>query len=283
MSAVRSAAPARENGAGEQARPGFGARARRVAEHVLPPLAFLILVLVAWQVGVRVAGVEESTLPAPTEVFGAMWDNRTLLSDNAWVTIKEIVLGYLAAIALGVGLAVLVCTSPLVERAMYPWLVVSQMVPIPAIAPIIVIWTGFDMRPKVIVIMLVSFFPIAVNTIDGLKSTEPELLNLLKTLGAGRWKRFRTAQLPSALPFLFSGLKVGAALSVIGAVFAEWVGADAGLGYLILTLNNQVATAEMFATIIVLAAIGIALFGLVRLLERLLLPWYHAGRKEDKA
>ncbi len=278
MSAVETAVPPRDRAA----RPG-AARLRNAAEHVLPPLLFVIVVLAVWQLGVKASGTEESTLPAPTDIFSAMWEIRDLLLDNSWVTIKEILLGYAAAIAVGVGLAVIVSTSVLAERAIYPWLVVSQMVPIVAIAPIIVIWTGFDMRPKVIVIALVSFFPIAVNTIDGLKSTEPELLNLLKTLGAGRWKRFRTAQLPSALPFLFSGLKVGAALSVIGAVFAEWVGADAGLGYLILTLNNQVATSEMFATIIVLAAIGITLFGLVRLLERAMLPWYTAGRKEDKA
>jgi ABC-type nitrate/sulfonate/bicarbonate transport system permease component len=293
MSAVprpQQAAPAKGEGEllleEEQARrPGGGGRGRgrSVAAHVLPPLLFAIGVLVIWQAGVRIAGTEESTLPAPTQVFSAMWEMRDLLLDNAWVTIKEILIGYAAAIVLGVGLAVLLASSLLAERAMYPWLVVSQMVPIPAIAPILVIWTGFDIRPKVIVIALVSFFPIAVNTLDGIKSTEPELLNLLKTLGAGRWKRFRTAQLPSSLPFLFSGLKIAAALAVIGAVFAEWVGADAGLGYLILTLNNQVATSEMFATIIVLAAIGIALFGLVRLFERLLLPWYHAGRKENSA
>lgn len=283
MSAVQSAAPTRDSAEPQQARPSAGARARHVASHVLPPLLFLILILVVWQAGVKISGTEESTLPSPTDVFSSMWEIRQLLLDNAWVTIKEILIGYVLAIVLGVGLAVLLASSLLAERAMYPWLVVSQMVPIPAIAPILVIWTGFDMRPKVIVIMLVSFFPIAVNTLDGLKSTEPELLNLLKTLGAGRWKRFRTAQLPSSLPFLFSGLKIGAALSVIGAVFAEWVGADAGLGYLILTLNNQVATSEMFATIIVLAAIGIALFGLVRLFEKLLLPWYHAGRKENNA
>lgn len=261
--------------------PPGSARARSVAALVLPPLLFALAVLVVWQVGVRVSGTEESTLPAPTQVFSAMWEIRDLLVDNGWVTIKEILIGYAAAIVLGVGLAVLLSSSLRAERAMYPWLVVSQMVPVPAIAPILVIWTGFDIRPKVIVIALVSFFPIAVNTLDGLKSTEPELLNLLKTLGAGRWRRFRVAQLPSALPFLFSGLKIGAALAVIGAVFAEWVGSDAGLGYLILTLNNQVATSEMFATIIALAIIGIALFGLVRLAERLLLPWYHAGRKES--
>lgn len=262
---------------------GDGAeRVRAVLRAVLPPLAFLIGVLLLWQLIVTAADVRESTLPTPTGIFDAFWTERSLLFENAWVTIKEILIGYLAAIVLGVGLATLIFTSKWVERALYPWLVASQMVPIPAIAPIIVIWTGFDMRPKVIVIALVSFFPIAVNTIDGLKSTEPELVNLLKTLGAGRWKRFRTALLPAAMPFLFSGLKIAAALSVIGAVFAEWVGSDAGLGYLILMFNNQAATPEMFATIFLLATIGIALFMVVGALERLLLPWYHDARREER-
>ncbi|MBJ7332227.1 MAG: ABC transporter permease subunit, partial [Solirubrobacteraceae bacterium] len=146
-------------------------------------------------------------------------------------------------------------------------------------APIFVIWTGFDLRPKVMVIALVAFFPISVSTIDGLKVAEPDLLHLLRTFGAGRWQRFRVAQLPAALPSVFSGLKVAAALAVVGAVFGEWVGSSEGLGYLILTFNNQVATADMFATIAVLAVIGMALFGAVLLAERLLLPWYHGERR----
>ncbi len=136
----------------------------------------------------------------------------------------------MAAVLVGVALAALVHRSKIAERAIYPWLVASQTVPVPAIAPIIVIWTGFDIRPKVIVIALVCFFPITVNTIDGLRAAEPELLDLLKTLGASPWQRFRSAQLPAALPFLFSGLKVAAALSVVGAVFAEWVGSSSGPG-----------------------------------------------------
>lgn len=262
--------------------PSRGSKLVRFAKRAGPPIIFALLVLAAWQLYASVSGIKESSLPKPTQVATALWDNRTLLIDNAWVTIKEILLGYLAAIALGIGLGVLICTSKLAERAIYPWLVTSQMVPIPAIAPIIVIWTGFDLRPKVIVIALVSFFPIAVNTIDGLKSADPEMGNLLRTLGAKRWRRFRTAEVPAALPFIFSGLRVGAALSVIGAVFAEWVGASEGLGYLILTLNNQTATTEMFAAIIVLALIGIALFALVGLLERVLLPWYHEGRRDEQ-
>jgi ABC-type nitrate/sulfonate/bicarbonate transport system permease component len=258
-----------------------GSRLRRLVRTAGPPLLFAIAVLAAWQAYCVLADVKESTLPTPTEIATALWDNRQLLLDNAKVTLKEIAVGYLAAIALGVGLAVLISSSRAIERAVYPWLVVSQMVPIPAIAPIIVIWTGFDLRPKVIVIALVSFFPIAVNTIDGLRAAEPELLDLLKTLRAGRWQRFRKAQLPASLPFVFSGLKVGAAFSVIGAVFAEWVGASEGLGYLILLLNNQTATTEMFAAIVVLALIGIGLFLLVSLVERLLLPWYYESRRGE--
>jgi len=258
-----------------------GTRARRIAAAVLPPVLFAIVVLGLWQLYTVVGDIKESTLPPPTAIAEALWNDRSMLLENAWVTIKEILLGFLAAIVLGVGLAVLIRSSRTIERAIYPWLVVSQMVPIPAIAPLLIIWFGFEMQPKIIVIMLVSFFPIAVNTIDGLRAVEPELLNLLKTLKANAWQRFRKAQLPAALPFLFSGLKVAAALSVIGAVFAEWVGASEGLGYLILVLNNQTATTEMFAVIVSLALIGIALFLIVTLLERLLLPWYYESRQHE--
>jgi ABC-type nitrate/sulfonate/bicarbonate transport system permease component len=253
----------------------------RIVRRVAPPLVFLALVLGAWQLYASVADISSATLPTPTEVASALWDQRDLLSSAAWVTIQEIVLGYLLAVAVGVALAVAISASRLVERAVYPWLVVSQMVPIVAIAPIIVIWTGFDLRPKVIVIALVSFFPIAVNTIDGLRSTDPAMVDLLRSMGADGRRRFRLARLPAALPFLFSGLKVAAALAVIGAVFAEWVGASDGLGYLILTFNNQTATADVFACVVVLAAIGIALFGVVLVAEKVLLPWYHGTRRNE--
>jgi NitT/TauT family transport system permease protein len=262
----------------------FSPRTRRIAGRVLPPLLFAIFVLAVWQAYVVLGDVKESTLPKPTEIAVSIWDNWTNGLDllaNAWVTIKEILLGYSLAIVVGVGIAALIRSSQKIERAVYPWLVVSQMVPIPAIAPILVIWTGFDLRPKVLVIALVSFFPIAVNTIDGLRAAEPELLNLLRTLKANAWQRFRKAQLPAALPFMFSGLKVAAAFSVIGAVFAEWVGASEGLGYLILVLNNQTATTDMFAVIVVLASIGIGLFLIVSLVERLLLPWYYESRQVE--
>ncbi len=254
-------------------------RRRSLALTIGAPLGFAVVVLTLWQLVASVSGIAESSLPKPTQVADALWTNRTLLVENAWVTIQEIVLGFAVAIVLGIALAVLIHSSKLAERAVYPWLVISQMIPIVALAPIIVIWTGFDLRPKVIVIALVSFFPIAVNTIDGLKAADPNLLNLLRTLRAGRRQRFRIAEFPAALPFVFSGLKVAAAFAVVGAVFAEWVGSSEGLGHLILVLNNQTATAELFATIAVLAMIGIVLFAIVSLVERLMLPWYYEERR----
>jgi ABC-type nitrate/sulfonate/bicarbonate transport system permease component len=278
---MESSAPELPAGAAPRTRArrrlGSDSRVARIAA----PLVFAFLVLAVGELYVGISGISESSLPSPTEIAKAGWEQRELLIDNMWITIEEILIGFAAAIALGVGLAVLIRSSKLLERALYPWLVVSQMVPIPAVAPIFVLWTGFDLRPKIMVIALVAFFPIAVNTIDGLRAADPQLLRLLRTLRASSWQRFRYAQLPAALPFLFSGLKIAAALSVIGAVFGEWVGASEGLGYLILVLNNATDTATMFATIFLLALIGIALFAAVVLVERLLLPWYYDARREQ--
>ncbi len=263
-------------------RPAARRDLRKTITRIIPPLLFAIAVLVLWQLYVGVSGIKESSLPKPTQIATAFWDDRGLLLSNGWVTVREILLGYLAAVIIGVGLAVLVSMSTVAERAVYPWLVISQTIPVPAIAPIFVIWTGFDIRPKLIVIALVTFFPIVVNTIDGLKSADPELLNLLRTLGAGRWKQLRVARLPASLPFMFSGLKVAAVFSVIGAVFGEWVGSSSGLGYLILTYNQQTATTAMFATVVALSLIGIALFFIVSATERIALPWYHGAHAGEQ-
>jgi ABC-type nitrate/sulfonate/bicarbonate transport system permease component len=260
-------------------------RRRRLAAHdllrPLPAIVFALIVFAVWALYVDVSDVAPTTLPPPSAVFEALYDNRSLLATNAVVTIKEILLGYGTAIVVGLVLGSFIATVPVVRRAVYPWLVISQMVPIPAIAPIIVLWTGFDMRPKIIVIALVAFFPITVNTIDGLRSTDRELLNLMKVLGAGSWKRFRSAQIPAALPSVFTGLRISAALSVIGAVFAEWVGSSEGLGYLILQFNNQAETADTLATIATLSIIGICLVAIVNLVDRYVLRWYHFGRAAE--
>ena len=255
-------------------RPLAGASPRAFAARALPPLCLGVIVVALWQAYVAISGVRESIFPSPLEVARALVRDRSVLASGAGTTLSEILLGFAAAIVVGVALALAVSSSRLIERALYPWLVVTQMIPVPAIAPVVVLWTGFDIRPRVIVIALVSFFPIAVNTIDGLRATDNELVGLLRTLGAGRWQIFRVARIPFALPYLFSGLRVSAAFAVIGAVFAEWVGSSGGLGYLILSYGNQTATPDVFAAIVVLAAIGVALFAAVGIAERLLIPWW---------
>lgn len=250
---------------------------RRGAGRLLPPLIFALLFLSIWQVGVDRSGLSEALLPKPASVARALWDDRVLLRDNAWVTVREIMAGEALALLLGIGSGVALAAMRPLQRAVYPWLVISQTVPIIAIAPVFVLWTGFDIRPKLMVIALVSYFPLTVTTIDGLRAADPELLDLLRSLGGTPFHIFRMARIPAALPSIFSGLKVAATLSVVGAVFGEWVGSSDGLGYLILTFNNQTATADVFAVIAVLAAIGVSLFGLVRALEQLLLPW-RSGR-----
>ena len=255
-------------------RPLAAVSPRTLAARALPPVCLGVIVVAAWQVYVALSGVRETIFPSPLEVARALVRDRATLLSGAGTTLAEILLGYAAAALVGVALAVAVSSSRLIERALYPWLVVTQMIPIPAIAPVVVLWTGFDLRPRVIVIALVSFFPIAVNTIDGLRASDAELIGLLRTLGAGRAALFRVARLPAALPYLFSGLRVSAALAVIGAVFAEWVGSSSGLGYLILTYNAQTQTPDVFAAIVVLAVIGVALFAAVGIAERLVIPWW---------
>jgi ABC-type nitrate/sulfonate/bicarbonate transport system permease component len=255
-------------------RPRAGLRGRGLVAQVLPPLVLGVALVALWQGYVAVSGVHEGILPSPVEVARALVRDRSLLLSAAGTTLSEVLLGYAIAIVVGVGLAVVVSSSRLAERAIYPWLVGSQMIPIPVLAPVVVLWTGFDIRPKLIIVALVTFFPIAVNTIDGLRATDPELVGLLRTLGAGRRQVLRIARVPNALPYLFSGLRVSAAFAVIGAVFAEWVGSTSGLGVLILDYSNQTETADVFAVVVVLAVIGVALFAAVGIVERLAVPWW---------
>jgi len=205
-----------------------------------------------------------------------------LFVTNGLVTLEEILIGFAIGAVVGLALGLLLSYSKLFERAIYPWLVASQMVPIVAVAPILVVWFGFTIVPKVLVVALISFFPIVVNTIDGLHAVDPEMVSLMRTLGASRARVMRTVRVPASLPFVFSGLKVAMALSVVGAVFGEWVGSSRGLGYLMLAFNNQLATVDLFAAVFVLSMMGIALFFVVGVVERLAIPWHHAKRTEER-
>ncbi len=244
----------------------------------LPALVVAVL-LGAWELAAQwdliadALGIEPFLVPAPSDIADSLWNDRSLLADNAWVTIQEVVLGFAIAAVVGFAFAVVLHLSPVLRRAFYPLLVASQTVPIIAVAPILVVWFGFGIGPKLAIIALVCFFPITVNTLDGLRSVDPELPRMMHTLDAGRATILRRVEVPSAMPFLFSGAKIAAVISVIGAVFGEWSGADEGLGHLILVAQGQVQTARVFAAIVVLSAIALALFAAVSLIERRVAWW----------
>jgi putative hydroxymethylpyrimidine transport system permease protein len=252
--------------------------ARRMLREWAPAAALLAAGLAAWELAARAGWIEDYLLPAPSEVARALVEDRSLLLDDALVTGQEVLLGFGLALVTGITIAIALHLSTVARRTVYPLVVASQAVPIVVIAPILVIWFGFGMTPKLIVVALISFFPIAVNTLDGLRAVDRAQVKMLRTLGAGRWALLRRLELPAALPYLFSGAKVAVAVAVIGAVFGELVGSDAGLGHAIQVGMAQLLTARVFAAVAILSAMAIALFGLVSLLERRTVPW--ARRRE---
>ncbi len=253
------------------------------AGRYLAPAAVIVLLLGAWELAARwelISGaldIEDFLVPAPTEVAESLWRDRSLLAEDAWVTLREVVLGFVCALALGLGFAILLHLSETLRRALYPLLVASQTIPPVAIAPILVVWFGFGIGPKLLLVALICFFPITVNTLDGLRSVDPRLITMMRTLGASRAQILGRVELPSALPFLFSGAKIAIAVAVIAAVFAEWAGAESGLGHQILIASGQLLTARMFAAIVLLSLIAIALFALVSVIERRVVTWDNRG------
>ena len=196
-----------------------------------------------------------------------------MLAENAWVTLEEVLAGFAAALLLGVATAVALHLSPLLRRVSYPLVIASQTIPVIVIAPILVVWFGFGIGPKIAIIALICFFPIAVNTLDGLATTPPEQRKLLRSLGAGRLRVLTMLEAPTALPFAISGAKIAVAVAVIGAVFGEWAGANEGLGHLMLVDNAQLEVPRLFAAMVWLSAMAIALFALLSLLERRIAWW----------
>jgi putative hydroxymethylpyrimidine transport system permease protein len=245
----------------------------------VPPALIVLALLGAWEVAARwellasALQIRPFLVPAPSEIGAALWEHRERLAHNAWVTFQEVVLGFALALAAGASFAVALHRSPTLRRAFYPLLVGSQTVPIIVIAPILVVWLGYGIGPKLAVIALICFFPITVNTLDGLRSVDPDLVRMMRTLDASRWQILRRVEAPAALPYLFSGAKIAVAVALIAAVFAEWVGATAGLGHMIRISYSQLLTAQTFAAVFVLAAFAVILFGALSLLERRVAWW----------
>jgi ABC-type nitrate/sulfonate/bicarbonate transport system permease component len=247
---------------------------------LLPVLAILVLFGI-WELYVKAAGINPLVLPSPVDVFRALVDDRGTLWHNFKPTAAEIVLGMTVGAALGLLLAVALHFWGVVRLTFYPPLIGSQAIPIPIIAPLLVLWLGFGLLPKLVVVTLVCFFPVAVTTLSALDTVDPELIKLMATFDAGRWQTFWRVELPSALPGLFAGAKLAAVFSVLAAVIAEQAGATSGLGYLLTVTESNYEMSELFATVVVLAALAILLFALLTLAERRSLPWVHRQQETE--
>jgi putative hydroxymethylpyrimidine transport system permease protein len=245
-----------------------------------PAIAITVAAVGLWELVIRVAHVPEYLIPTPSEVAADFKSDWPVLEPNLVVTLREIALGFAISVAAGVGLAVLLHLSPTVRRAVYPLLIGSQTIPIIVLAPILVILFGYGILPKLIIVALICFFPIVVNGIDGLRSVDDDLIRMMLTLNGTRWAIFRRVEFPAALPSIFSGMRIAATFAAIGAVFGEWSGSNQGLGYVMLAATPNLLTARIFAAIVLLTVVAMALFGLVYGLERVFVPWAPRGNRK---
>jgi putative hydroxymethylpyrimidine transport system permease protein len=261
------------------ARPTLGKRLRSMSRKYASAIALIVAILVAWEVIVRAAHVPEYLLPSPTEILADLKTDWVILWPAMWVTLREVLIGFVIATVAGVGLAVLLHLYGPLRRAMYPILIGSQTIPIIVLAPILVILLGYGILPKLVIVALICFFPIVVNGLDGLRAVDDDFIRMMYTLDATRWGIFRRVEFPGALPSFFSGMRIAATFASIGAVFGEWSGSNAGLGYVMLAATPNLLTSRIFAAILILTVISLVLFGLVSLLERIFVPW--APRRES--
>ena len=248
------------------------------AARVVWPLVLAMFSLVLWEGAVWLWELPHYLLPAPSAIADVFVEKWQVLALHTGVTLSEVVGGALLGIAVGMVLGVALFLLPTLERALYPLLVTSQNVPVFALAPLLVLWFGYGMASKVVMAAIIVFFPVTLAMLGGLKRTDADMLRMFRAMGATRWQILWKLRLPAALPSLFAGLKLSAVYSTIGAVIGEWVGAGAGLGYLMLSANAQLRIAMVFAAILCLTPIGLLLLGLVTWLEARLLPWQHLSR-----
>lgn len=260
--------------------PAPRSRFRQIWRSSWRALAFLAVIVAAWWLVTARGWVQPYILPTPGDTFGNLAEYSPYFLQHTWITTYETILGFVIAVILGELIAVLMVRSRNLQMTIYPIILVAQVIPKIAIAPLFVVWLGFGMSPKVTVAVLMAFFPIVISGLAGLKSVDPEILDLAKTMGASPFKTFRKIQFPASLPQLLSGMKVAATLAVTGAVVGEFVGGNAGLGYVILRANGNMDTATLFGALIVMSAIGIALFAVIQIAEHFLIPW-HASRRAD--
>jgi len=245
----------------------------------LLPTLFLAILIGAWQLAASsgtladLLKLESYVVASPAEIAESLWQSRSLLAENAWVTLREMLLGLGLSLIVGVALAYAMHLSGLVRDTLNPLIVVSQTIPILAIAPILIIWLGFGIWPKAIVVLLICFFPVAVGTFAGLGTADPEATKMMRSLDASRLQILWRVETPTALPYFFTGARLAVVLAPIGAIFGEWVGSSSGLGHLILQDNGQLETARLFASVAILSAMALLLFALTALAQRRIVTW----------
>lgn len=248
---------------------------------IWPPACLAVVILAIWEFGVRVTEIEMWVLPAPSDILAAFTQNVELINRHTWPTLQEAILGFLLGISVALLLALLIDLSSWLRRGLYPLLVGTQTVPIIAVAPLFIVWFGYGLLPKVLIVALVTFFPVAVSTVDGLGSADRDMVRLLQSMGASGWRIFRMVRFPHALPYLFAGIKIAATYSVLGAVIAEWLGANVGLGVMLVRAQHSFAADQVFLAISVITFWSIVLFLLIQLASRLIAPWAY-GREEEQ-
>jgi NitT/TauT family transport system permease protein len=255
--------------------PPSSARTRRDAVTIVVlPLLTMMGLIALWEFAVVSFHVPEYILAAPSAFLARTWESRELLWDNAVVTGTEILVGFFAATAFSVPLALVIASSRFIERAFYPLIVFFQLIPKIAIAPLFIVWFGFGLYPKVLMTFLLCFFPTLVASMTGFKSLDPRVLYITRSMGADRLQTFRYVRLPSALPYIFSGLRVSIVFAATGAIVGEFVGANSGLGYLLLRATSYLDTSLIFACLVVLSVMGLLFSYAVTAVETIVMPWH---------
>lgn len=238
-----------------------------------PAAVFLAALTAIWELSIKAGWVDAYTLPAPTGVLKALIAELPGMRPHIWITLQEAGVGFLAAIGFSIALALLMDFVPIVKKGLYPILVLSQTVPIIVLAPLFGMWFGFGMTPKIVIVMLVCFFPIIVSLLDGLEAADPDELHLIEGMGAGHFQQFRWVKFPGALVNLFSGIRIAATYSIMGAVIGEWLGGTGGLGVYMLRVRHSFALDKMFAAILIVVVLSIAVFKAIDLFQKILMPW----------
>lgn len=245
-----------------------------IEDKIISTSFFAILVFV-WEVVARLELVPTYILPAPTKIIKTLITNLPVLREHIIVTLMEALVGFTISIIFAMVIAVVMDSIPIVKKAVYPLIITSQTIPIITIAPLFAIWFGFGYLPKVVIVVLVCFFPITISLLEGLASVEEDLLNLIKSMGASKIQLYRMVKLPAAMPSFFSGLKISGTYSIMGATIGEWVGGKNGLGVYMLRVKHSFATDKVFATIIIITLLSTLILKIISFIEKRSMPWIY--------